>query len=358
MDKIKIRQICFIYAALMPATRMLLYPATLAYHAGSGLIFSALGNFLAEGVVIFAVMMLSKYTKCTFFELLQNTFGKLCARIVYGLFALFFALSSILPLLEQKGFVTQVLYENAPTILSFAPFFAVGLFACTKGFKSIGRIADVALPVFAICYAALMLLAAPQADFANLLPIGGGGGAAPVVRGWIYGLARYTDCLFPLFFLGHFDYEKGGTAKVMIAFAAGAAATLLFLAVFYAIFADIAMMQQNAVAQISKYTTAYTSLGRIDLLFIIALSLVLVFSLCIPLQMCTHCARTAFGCKPLIPAIAVNVVLLVLAAVLNYSFREVQTVFAEYMWLAFAVICYAVPLAALLLRRKPRESKK
>lgn len=53
-----------------------------------------------------------------------------------------------------------------------------------------------------------------------------------------------------------------------------------------------------------------------------------------------------------------NVVLLVLAAVLNYSFREVQTVFAEYMWLAFAVICYAVPLAALLLRRKPRESKK
>lgn len=354
MDKIKLRQICFIYAALLPATRMLLYPATLAYHAGNDLLFSALGNLLAEGAVIFAVMMLAKRTRLTFFGLLKNTFGEVAARIVYGAFALFFAASALLPLLEQKGFVTQVLYENAPSVLSFAPFFALSLFACMRGLKSIGRIADIALPLFAVCFAVLILLALPQADFAALLPLFGRG-AAPVLRGWQYGIARYTDCLFPLFFLGHFRTEKGGTAKVMLSFAAGALATLLFLAVFYAVFADIAPLQQNALAQIAKYTTAFTSLGRIDLLPAIALSLVLAFALCIPLQLSTHCACTAIGCRPLWPALAVNGALLALTIFFNYSFREVQAAFAEVLWPVFGVFCYLVPLLALLLRREKRR---
>ncbi len=354
MDKIKLRQICFLYAALLPATRMLLYPATLAYHAGNDLLFSALGNLLAEGIVVFAIMLLAGRTEQTFFGLLKNTFGEIAARVVYGVFALFFALSALLPLLEQKGFVTQVLYENAPTVLSFAPFFAVGLFACMRGLESIGRIADIALPLFAVCFAALIFLALPQADFAALLPVLGRG-AAPVLRGWRYGMARYADCLFPLFFLGHFRAEKGGTAKVMLSFAAGAAATLLFLAVFYAVFADLAPLQQNALAQIAKYTTAFTSLGRIDLLPAIALSLVLAFALCIPLQLCTHCACTAIGCRPLLPALAVNGALLALTVFFNYSFREVQTVFAEALWPLFGVFCYLLPLFATLLRKGQRR---
>lgn len=48
-------------------------------------------------------MQLSKRTKLTFFGLLENTFGRVAARIVYGVFALFFALSAVLPMLEQKG---------------------------------------------------------------------------------------------------------------------------------------------------------------------------------------------------------------------------------------------------------------
>ena len=275
---------------------------------------------------------------------------------MYGVFALFFALSAVLPMLEQKGFVTQVLYENAPTVLSFAPFFAVGLFACLKGFRSIGRICDLALPVFVVCYAVLMLLALPYADLSELLPAGQNG--AGILRGWVYGLTRYTDCLYPLFFLGHFDYEKGGTAKMMGAFAFGTAAAMFFLAVFYGIFSDIAVLQQNALAQVSKYTTAFTLLGRVDLIFIIAMTLLLVFAMCVPLQMCTHCVCESLRCKPALPAFALNLLMLALAVMLNYSFREVQTLYAEKLWIVFAVLCYAVPAAALLLRRKRKGEKK
>ena len=351
MDKIKLRQICFLFAGMMPLTKMIVYPAMLAYHAKNDLLLAALADFLLEGAVIALVMFLASRTDRTFFDLLQNTFGKIAAKIVYGLFAAFFLFSAILPVLEQKSFVLQVFYENVPSFLSFAPFFAVSFFASVKGFKSIGRAADIALPVTALSLAVILLLSLPQAEFAALLPVGGAGFRG-IFSGSLYGLNWYTDCLYPLFFLGHFKYEKRGAAKVMLSYAAGAAAVLLFLAVFYAIFSDIALRQINTLAQISKYTTAFTTLGRIDLFFIFAAALPLVFYLCVPAQMCVHCIRKIVpAAGPVLPAALVNGALLAAAVFLKYSFYEVQTLFTQKLWWVFALFCYALPELSLLLRR-------
>ena len=84
----------------------------------------------------------------------------------------------------------------------------------------------------------------------------------------------------------------------------------------------------------------------------------LVFAMCVPLQMCTHCVCESLRCKPALPAFALNLLMLALAVMLNYSFREVQTLYAEKLWIVFAVLCYAVPAAALLLRRKRKGEKK
>ena len=354
MDKIKLRQICFLFAAIMPVTKTIIYPATLSYYAGNNLLLSSALNFLLMGAVLALVIFLSYRTDMTFFDLLQNTFGRVTARIIYGLFALFFAFSALLPLMEQKGFVAQVFYENIPSFIAFAPLFGVSFFACVKGFKTIGRAADIALPVFAVCFAVILLLALPEADFSALLPVGGDG----VFRGSLYGLNWYTECLYPLFFLGHFEREKGAWWKAGLSFLCGAAATLGFLAIFYGIFADIAVQQQNAIAQISKYTTSFTSLGRIDLLFIFALALVLVFALCIPAQLSVHCACKALGgVNPLLPAAALNILLLVLIVFFKYSYLELQTFFTRSLWPVFIIFAYVLPAATLLLRKKARQAR-
>lgn len=351
MDKIKVRQICFFFAAMMPVSKLFVYPATLVYRTHNDLLFSALMNFLIEGAVIALVMLLSKKTGKSLFALAEGTFGRTAARIIYALFALFFFASSLLPMMEQKNFVLQVLYENVPSIISFAPFFFVCFFACVKGFRSIGRTADVALPVFAVGFAVLILLALPHADFSALLPVR----AVPakeVLKGSLFSASWYTDAAFLLFFLGNFEYEKRASVKVISSYAIGAAAVLLFLAVFYGVFSDIAVRQQNAVAQISKYTTAFTTLGRVDYFFIFALALVMIFRLCVPAQMCVHCICRAAGCKPFIPAAAVNAALLALTIFLNYSFLEVQTLFTQKLWIVFLLFAYAAPAAALLLKKR------
>lgn len=355
MEKLKVRQICFYFMAMMPVAKLLVYPAALAFRAKNCLLFSALLNSLLEGAVVALVMLLAKKTGKPLFVLLEQRAGKLWAKIAYGAFALYFFASALLPLLEQKNFVLQVLYENASTLLSFAPFFLLSFYACTKGASSMGRIADVALPVFALSFPVLILLALPHADFAALLPLS----AVPareIAKGSLFSANWYTDGAFLLFWLGHFEYEKGAAGKVLGAYAAGTFAVLLFLAVFYAVFADIALRQQNAVAQIAKYTTSFTSLGRVDYLFLFALALVMIFRMCIPVQMCVHCLRRTVGCKPLLPSAAVNLLLLALTVFFNYSFLEVQTLFTQKLWSVFALFAYLLPAAAALLALRRRRS--
>ena len=96
---------------------------------------------------------------------------------MYLLFALFFAFSAFLPILEQRGFVLQVFYENLPSFLSFLPVFLVSLYACAKGLRSIGRAADIALPVSAVCFVLLFLMAVTEGDYTALLPCSGRGRA-------------------------------------------------------------------------------------------------------------------------------------------------------------------------------------
>lgn len=232
MDKIKIRQICFILACMLPLTKTIIYPTTLVYDVGHDLLWSAAINLVAESLIILSVMLLSKKTDKTLFELVENTFGNVGARIVYGLFAVFFIVAAALPIMEQKSFVLTVFYENVPSFISFAPFFALSLFASIKGIKSIGRMADVLMPVFVVSFAAIIVFSLPEAEFGELLPVLSATPPSKLFHSSYTSLSWYTDCVFLLFFMGHYRYEKGSTLKVMISYGVGAVLTLVFLAVF------------------------------------------------------------------------------------------------------------------------------
>ena len=355
MDKIKIRQICFILACMLPLTKTIIYPTTLVYDVGHDLLWSAAINLVAESLIILSVMLLSKKTDKTLFELVENTFGNVGARIVYGLFAVFFIVAAALPIMEQKSFVLTVFYENVPSFISFAPFFALSLFASIKGIKSIGRMADVLMTIFVVSFAAIIVFSLPEAEFGELLPVLSATPPSKLFHSSYTSLSWYTDCVFLLFFMGHYRYEKGSTLKVMISYGVGAVLTLVFLAVFYAIFGSIALRQQYTLSQISKYTTTFSSLGRIDFVFIYALTLVLVFYLMLPLVLCVHCVKKTIGCKALYPALAVNGILFLFVMLFTRSFNAMQKFMTQKMGLFFILFCYVVPLLAWFLRKEKKK---
>ncbi|MDE6001062.1 MAG: hypothetical protein K2G96_01880, partial [Clostridia bacterium] len=121
--KISVRQICFIMLAYTAASRLLLYPTNLSMLCGRDLLFPALIDFGVQAVIVWAIAYLCSRTDKTFFGLIEGTLGNITARIVYGLFALFFIVCTIIPLFEQKLYVHAIFYDTVPSLLVFLPFF-------------------------------------------------------------------------------------------------------------------------------------------------------------------------------------------------------------------------------------------
>lgn len=350
--KISVRQICYILIFYTAASKLLLYPIMLSGYSGRDLLFSAFINFVVQGTVIWAVAYLSSRTDKTLFELLKNTFGDVVARIVYGLFAAFFAVSAILPLFEQKLYVHAIFYDTVPSIIVFLPIFLFTVYAGSKSFKNIGRCADVCMPVFIICIAFIMLMSFSQVDFSNLLPIL----KTPILNilgGSLKTSLSFLESAYLLMFLGHYRYKKGDAAKITVSYALAAAIILSFLAVFYGIYGELTPSRQFAISKTSLYFSAIDVVGRIDLYALYALEIVMLFALVLNIQLAVHCLVKCTGCDcPEVLSLALNIVLAVILFTCNHYFTSMQTFFASWMWIAVVIFAIIAPLTAWALKRR------
>ena len=350
--KINARQICFILIVYTAVTKLLIYPTMLANLCGRDVLFPAMINFLIEGIVIWSVSFLCSRTDKTFFELLTDNIGKVGAKIVYGLFAAYFILMTIIPMFEQMHYVHTIFYDTVPSLLVFLPFFMFAVYAASKNLMNIGRCADICLPIFAFTMAFLFIMAFQEVEWDNLLPILQT--PAKKIIGGVSGTAfRFFEPCWLLMFMGHFKYKKWDAAKFTLSYAAGAAIVLLFLAVFIGIYGDIATSRTFAVSRTSIYFPAIETIGRIDLIMLYVLESVMLFALVINIQLSVHAMTfcTGYSDKK-VWAVAVNAVLLIILITCDHNFHNINQFYSNWIWIAVAVFTVAVPLLAWALRRK------
>ena len=350
MNRISKRQLLFFLACVAPVGKLALLPARLADKAGGDLLFPALLQFLLQAGAIFCVLLLAK-RGMSFFELLKNA----CVLItVYALFLLFAAL---LPLLEQKLLVQTVFYDTLPSLVAFSPFFLFAVYLVSKPLASFGRMWDILAPLAAFGLAGILVLSVGSADFSALAPVGAAGGKG-FFEGTMSAFAWFCDAALLLPLLGKFRYEKGLAWKGTLAYLGGGAAVLFFYAVFYGIFREIAPAQLFAFTATSKYFSGVSTLGRIDYLFIFALSLVMSFWAALPLQEAADCVLEAYGRPrglPTLLGVGLSALYFVLSVVLDFRFTEaLDVITGELVWI-FPVFCLLVPLLLLLTRRRRRE---
>ncbi|MCH5146652.1 MAG: GerAB/ArcD/ProY family transporter [Clostridiales bacterium] len=352
--KISVRQICFILIFYTAASKLLLYPTMLSGYSGRDLLFSALINFVVQGIVIWAVAYLSSKTDKTLFELLKDTFGEIPARIIFGFFAAFFIVCTIIPLFEQKLYVHAIFYDTVPTVLVFLPIFIFTIYAGSKSFKNIGCCADVCMPIFLISMAFIFFMSFTEVDFSNLLPVLKTP-ASKVFGGSMKTALNFLEPAYLLMFLGHFRYKKGDAAKMTLSYAAGAAIVLLFLAVFYGIYGELTYSRQFAISKTSLYFSAIDVIGRIDLYTLYALEVVMLFALVLNIQLAVQCLIkcTGWDC-PEILSVAVNAVLATILLTCNHFFTALQSFFANWLWIVVVIFAVIAPLSAWALKRRER----
>ncbi len=351
-EKISVRQICFILIAYNAASKLLLFPTTAASSVGNALIFTALFNLVLQTLIIWSVSFLSSRTDKTFFGLLENTFGKITARIIFGFFALYFLASAIIPMNEQQLLVHDSFYDTMPSLTVFLPFFIFSVYAGVKSFTNVGRCADIMLPIFAVCAAAFLIMSVGEADFTNLLPVL----TQPFKKVAVFSVSsmfRFSESAFLLMFMGHYKYKKGDSAKLTISYAAGGLVVIAIMAAFWSLYGALTPTRSFAISNISVFFPVIGFVGRIDLFLVYAFDMVALFAAVLNIQLCVHCLAHTFNRNyRILYSVCVNAVLVAVTFIFNNNYTVLQKFAGDWLWILALVFAYVIPVLAWTLRRK------
>ena len=351
------RQIALAAAFLLPAAKLLEVPSMLAQYARGDLLLPALLHFIVQGAILFALLYAASRSEKSLFERLHARFGK-WSMLFYGLYAVYFLFAAILPLFDMDKFTYAAFFDTAPSVFSFVAFFTFSAFLCTKGFKTIGRAADFCLFLYLIPFLALIAMAFSAADFSNLLPL-----FQNRFGDTMYAFTRttphFSDAVLLLPLIGNLRYKKGDTVKILSGYGIGAASTLLFLATFFSIYSSIAPREHYAFSKIAEYFPALDVIGRFDLLFVYALTVVLLIFTAMPLQYTTQFTCQGFGIKsPTLVAAVLNLGLLVFLLFYNKYYNTIYSIVSGKLSVVFWLVADLLPLFFLLLPKNDRVKER
>lgn len=288
------RQLCLILAIFFPITKLLLVPSLLAGEAQNDLLLSAGILYLLQGAAVFALLWLMQRKKEDLFSLVKNRFGQGWARTCYLVLGIYFLFATLVPLLEQKSYVLDTMFDTRPTIVVFLPFFFYSVYAAAKGLTSTGRSADISVFFFVPAFLLLLIMAIGSTDFTALLPIGFNSPVA-ILKGSLSVIAHFAEAGYLLLFMGHVRIERKFLLKTTISYLVGMLAVLVFLALFYGIFSTVAVRELYSIAKIARYYNALKVIGRVDFILVYALEIVQLFTVVIPIQLCVHALCRAFN---------------------------------------------------------------
>ena len=348
------RQIAFTAAFLLPASKLLEVPSLLAKYAAGDLLVPALLHFLLQGLVLWGILFAVSKSQLPLFERLKNALGK-WSNIFYALFAVYYVLAAVLPILDFEKFVYAAFFDTEPTVFAFAFFFILSAFICMKGIKSVGRCADLCLFLFLLPFFALMFMSLTETDFTRLLPLFGTK-FGDSFQAFQYTIPHFSDVVLLLPLLGNYSYKKGDSVKITLGYSFGAALTLFFLAVFFGTYSSISPRVHYAFSNIAQYFPALSVIGRIDLIFVYLLSIVLLFYTCLPLLYTTEYLSVLFKTEQkLLFSTLLNATMFAFTLFFNKYYNSIYNIFTSYLPLVFIFIADMVVLFFIFLPKNPKE---
>ena len=351
------RQIAFVAAFLLPASKLLEAPSLLATYAAGDILLPAFAHFLLQSALLALLLFaLTKSTKPLIVRL-QNCLGKFFP-VVYALYGLFFLFYALLPLLDMEKFVYAAFFDTAPTFFSFIFFFIFSAFLCVKGLKTIGRYADLSLFLFLIPFLSLLTMSFVETDFSHLLPLFGTK-LGDTMSAFTRSTPHFSDVvlLIPLL-LFYQPQQEGEGKKILYGYWAGAGLTLLFLSIFFGVYSSIAPREHYAFSKIAQYFPALDVLGRVDLLFVYLLFITLLFYTCLPLLYVTDSATALFHSKnkPIF-SLLINFALFLFVFFCNKYYNGFYQVISGRLPWVFWLFADALPLLLLLLPAETTQPK-
>lgn len=351
------KQICLLFFTIIPASKFLILPTVYANLAHQDTWFAGLLNCLLDGILLALLLfILKKHENCTLYEVLEVNVGKTIAKAVYLIYALYFMLKAIVPVFEQKLFTEITLYETAPTVLTFLPFFFVSFYMCVKGLTAMARTGEIIFWFTALGLVLVIFLSLGTAKAYYLMPVL----KNPVkqtLSASYSGLIWHGQPLILLFLMGGIKKEKHFGVSVTISVAVSFLLCVIIYAIFIGIYGDIAVRQIYALTKMTKYAIALSNVGRFDYVASLLLTVSSVLALSVPLALSTECLKHVFGDKRRwLLALIVNGSVMLVTITFQLYFQTVLDLFGRYFTPVAITMVYLLPPFALLLKRKEQHA--
>ncbi len=347
-NQINIKQLCAIFLALMPITKIITAPSIFAGACNEKLWQPLLILFFADLCLIFLLFLITKkHEGKSFFQILYEVYNPTFAKAVFFIYAIFFFAKSILPLIEQKEFIENAFYETLPQAPIFYPAFIVIFYLCIKGFKTLGRTAQICTFASAIGILLILFLSFPTSNFKNLLPIFAFSNKSSAIAA-LNGLSWFNDAIYLFFFIGFCDLKKKDFKPLVISYSISAFVIVLFFLTFYAIFSYISRTQTLALTSMSIFGITLVNVGRFDYIALFLLAFSGIVAIALPFILSTKCLNLVFSLKKSwISALIVCLSAFLIIVFFGRKYEELYNFITKYLTPLFLICGYLLPLLAL-----------
>lgn len=310
--------------------------------------------FLVLGVIDVLFVLLALYINNmangkTLYEMLEVTIGRLGAKIVSILFAGYFIFSAILPYEALHNVFANILFEDLSwplfSILLVLAVFYLG----SRGLKTIGRVSELYFRIIAICFIALLAISFSTASLNRLLPLRELNVGTFALTSFNYSF-WFGDFLLVLMFMGKVKQSKKLPLKMSLAFICEIILIVIAYIIFYGIYGNLTLYQNNMITDISEFSLLNLEIGRLDWFLMLGVQTSTIIACAVDIYLASYNFAKVFDIKKSykVTIFAVAIVYLLDVFVFKNITNSAVVVSSISRWVALAVQ-YVLPIFILIV---------
>ena len=248
------------------AIKMFMLPALLLKVSGRESIVVVTFYLIVEVVcLLFLLLTLSRNPDKTLYQILEETLGKIISKIIIVYFSGLLLLKLLLMLSEVKVFFSVSIYERISWEIMIIPLLALCVGFATKPLTTIGRSAQIFMPLIVVSTIILSLLLSSNVPLFNILPLFSNG-AQSTIEGIKTFPVWFGDVSLLLVCLGNVKTGKKFVLKAVATRVFSAVFVLAFSLIMFSTYADITDLIDygHNVSSMTQYSLGSHDYGRFD----------------------------------------------------------------------------------------------
>lgn len=351
------KQVGIMMFFMILSTKLLTLPSLYYQFSGSKAILSVFLGLIFDFLTLLCVYNFAKSNpNKSFYEILQNKFGKITAKIIYTFIFLFFLIKLILMINGGYTYIRDSVFANSNIFLFLSIFLIVINYLSWHSNKAFGRSCEFFFP-FTLILLIICICLGAFSKYMAFVRINFIGNYSSVLTSNISLALYFGDPLFLLLANEKTDLDKGFKSNIFKYSIIGYLIVFIIYFIFYGIYGPTAIMHKFVLGDIIAFSLNSSDFGRLDIVPVITILIVIYLQAGILYKCCFKSLYSVIKLdkKPIIYLIF-NILIVFLLLFIFTSVESVLNFNANFFkWVALFVV-YFIPLLALLIKNKKEKT--